>query len=117
MVERILLANILAGKSYNGLNLKAIRKFREDMEFTDEEEVDWGIKIENGSFRWGACYTCASNNLDVEKCQHRIKEFSIGSSVEKVIKDHFESLDKSNGLKLQDFDLVEKFCPHLFPDE
>lgn len=96
VAERIILFGLLPEKG-TFLNLKQIRKVREDASFSDKETKDFEIQ------------TTADGRIVWNPKKAKEVEIEISDSIHKIIKDKLEDLDKNAELEERHFTLYEKF--------
>ena len=99
--ERIVLLNIVP-KEGDFKTLKQIRKFREELGFSDDENL-----ILN--FQPGAEGTITWTEPDAENGNQYKKEFKIGDTIMELVVDALVQADKGKKLNNDTFELYEKF--------
>ena len=93
--ERLVLNMIMEKQAGRYDTLKLLRKFREDLSFTEEEIKDINLQSVDGQgFKW-------DKELD--------KDVPIGDTVMGVIKNQFQKLDREERLMEDHMDLYSKF--------
>ena len=93
--ERLVLSMIMEPQAGRFDALKLIRKFREDLSFSQDEIKEINLRAEeNGSFRWDKEIT---------------KDVDIGEITMGIIKKQFQKLDREERLQEDHLDLYMKF--------
>lgn len=100
--ERLLLNTILAQHQDGFLNLGLMRKAREDLSFTEDENRIYQPKTENGQAIWRVLD-------DVGNPIPQEKDIEIGETVTNIIRNELKKLNDAKMLKDDHFTLYEKF--------
>jgi bacterioferritin (cytochrome b1) len=95
IVERIIVLGILPIES-NIVNLKVIKKLKEDVGFSEEEVLKYDLKIENDQIKWNAAFT------------NEVKEIEIGIVGLELISNILKDLNTKNKLTEQHLSLFDK---------
>lgn len=93
--ERLVLSMIMEPQAGRFDALKLIRKFREDLSFSQDEIKEINLRAEDGgSFRWD---------------KEIIKDVEIGEVTLNIIRKQFQKLDREERLMEDHLDLFVKF--------
>ena len=95
--ERLLLFQLLPNEG-DILSLRMVRKLREDLSFSDEENAALQFKIDGPSYNWD--HTAATT-----------KEVEIGPKANALIAEALKRLSDARKLSIDHVDLWDKFIP------
>ena len=96
VVERLVLMSLLPQEG-TFVNLKLVRKAREELSFDEKENKVLKFVQDGGNVKWDA-------NANI------IKDVNLGEVVTKLAGDALKKLDTDGKLKDEHFTLYEKFC-------
>ena len=99
VLERVLLGGMMAGYKGSFTNLKLIRKGREALSFTDEENQKLNFEEANGQIKWNPEASIAMQAVEI----------NFDLTVTNVIKGMLQKLNEAEQLTEQHFSLCEKF--------
>jgi len=99
--ERLVLSMIMEQQAGRFDALKLIRKFREDLSFSEEEIKEINLRSEDGvGFRW-------DTDKEVQK------DIPINEVVQDMIKKQFQKLDREERLMEDHLDIYGKFVKEV----